>query len=225
MKVCLQRVNSMCNEYNLVICADKCIGIEIRRNLPKCICGDGIKINIIVTGCEGVLCAPALPCNNVVALSSPIRIIRRNPCRDFNNSAFNNDDFDNFSEGFDNFSFNDEGSKFNDSRCCNSVSPMSREQEFAIIVRSFSPALSQFLCEFPQIFLEDNDRTVRLIFIFDKNGSCFAPVCNSGCGFGGVCGFGGCDGGFGGCGFGGGCGCGGGGFFGLAALALLFCCC
>ena len=100
---------------------------------------------------------------------------------------------------------------------------MAREQEFAIIVRSFSPALSQFLCEFPQIFLEDNDRTVRLIFIFDKNGSCFGQPCNSGCGFGGGCCFGGCDGGFGGCGCGGGCG--GGGFFGLAALALLFCCC
>ena len=50
MKICLKKTNniSSCKEYDLIICADSGIGRQLRRNLPKCICGDGIKINIIV---------------------------------------------------------------------------------------------------------------------------------------------------------------------------------
>ena len=55
MKICLTRVqNNGCigNEYNLTICADECIGRELRRNLPRCICGDGIKIILIIINCD-----------------------------------------------------------------------------------------------------------------------------------------------------------------------------
>lgn len=234
MKICLKKVNNMscCKEFNLIICADGCIGRRIRRSLPKCICGDGIKINIIVTGCDGVLEAPALPCNDLIAISSPIKVIRKNPCcKEKHESCCNNFDMDDFNFGVE--EFNDE---------CNMMDSFIPEtfamQEFAIIVRSFNPVISQFLCEFPQMFITDCDNTVKLIIIFDKNGSVFAQQNNCGCNCGGCCGFNGgcgCGGGFGfnggcgfgggcGCGFGGGCGCGFGGFFGLAALALLFCC-
>lgn len=237
MKICLKRVNNMssCKEFNLIICADGCIGRRIRINLPKCICGDGIKINIIVTGCDGILEAPALPCNNLIAISSPIRVIRRNPCCK-NESEYCCDGLDNERSIFNMESFEDS---------CNSdknfLSERFETQEFAIIIRSFDPRISQFLCEFPQMFINDCDNTIKLIIIFDKNGSVFTPQCinncggncgfgggcGGGCGFGGGCGcglgFGGNCGCGGGCGFGGGCGCGG-GLFGLAALALLFCC-
>ena len=224
MKICLKKVRNMCscNEYNLIICCDGCIGREIRRNLPKCICGDGIKINIIVTGCDGVLQAPALPCNNLIAISSPIKVIRRNPCCSEKNETCCSDyNMDDFKFGIEELNEN-----------CNLVDSFIPEtfapQEFAIIVRSFSPTISQFLCQFPQMYITDCDNTVKLIIIFDKNGSVFATQNNCGCGFG-CGGFGGCGcGGFGGScgcgGFGGGCGFGCGGLFGLAALALLFCC-
>ena len=109
MKICLKKTSNMssCKEYDLIICADSGIGRQLRRNLPKCICGDGIKINIIVTGCDGILPAPALPCNNLVAISSPIRVIRKNPCcknesEDYCN-RHGNDNFncDGFREGCD----------------------------------------------------------------------------------------------------------------------------
>ena len=243
MKICLKQISNMfsCNEYNLIICADGGIGRELRRNLPKCICGDGIKINIIVTGCDGVLQAPALPCNNLVAISSPIKVIRKNPCCN-NNTEFASDEFN-----MDNYNFE------RDSSCdsCNIDTGVFPEiigpQEYAIIVRSFNPSISQFLCQYPQMYITDCENTLKLIIIFDKKGSVLVPQFNNncGCGFGGNCGFGGgcgfggncgfdggCGfgggcGGFGGgcgCGFGGGCGCGS-GLFGIAALALLFCCC
>ncbi len=245
MKICLKKINNMCNEYSLTICADGGIGKLIRRNLPKCICGDGIKINIIVTGCDGILEAPALPCNNLFAISSPIKVIRNNPCCK-NESTSSCYDYDN-----EELDFNMESFRESCNRDMELVSNRYRVQEYAIIVRSFNPAISQFLCEYPQMFITDCENTVKIIIIFDKNGSVFTPQCvnncgggcgfnggcgfaggcGGGCGFGGNCGFGGgCGGGcgFGGnCGFGGGCGCGcgwGGGLFGLAALALLFCC-
>ncbi|MDV4149670.1 hypothetical protein R0131_02365 [Clostridium sp. AL.422] len=222
MKICLKKTNNMLssNEYNLIICADGGTGREIRRNLPKCICGDGIKINIIVTGCDGVLEARAIPCNNLFTISSPIKIIRRNPCCR-NQSKSCCDDFDSNNLNFeieDNYIDNCKADK---ERFIESVN----QQEYAIIVRSFNPVISKCLCKFPQIYIEDCEKTVKLIIIFDKKGSVFEEESsnNCACGFGGNCGFGGC--GFnGGCGFGGGCGCGCGGLFGIAALALLFCC-
>lgn len=229
MKICLKKISNMsaCNEYNLIICADGGIGRQIRRNLPKCICGDGIKINIIVTGCDGVLEAPALPCNNLVAISSPIKVLRNNPCCKKESKSFCND-FDN-----DCFDFNMESFKDSCNMDISSLTKRFEPQEYAIIVRSFNPSISQFLCEFPQMFITDCENTVKLIIIFDKNGSVFGSQCinncGGGCNFGGNCGFVGNCGCGGGCGFGGGfgCGCGGGcgcGLFGLAALALLFCC-
>ena len=231
MKICLKKTNNMssCNEFNLIICADGCIGRRVRRNLPKCICGDGIKINIIVTGCDGILEAPVLPCKDLIAISSPIRIIRKNPCCK-NESESCCDGIDNERSIFNMESFGDSCN-----RDKNHLSERFEIQEFAIIVRSFDPRISEFLCEFPQMFITDCEKTVKLIIIFDKNGSVFEKQCinNCECNFGGNCGFGfggGCGGGFGGgCGggFGGGCGCGFGGgcgLFGLAALALLFCC-
>jgi len=227
MKICLKKINNMssCNEYNLIICADGGMGKQIRRNLPKCICGDGIKINIIVTGCDGVLEAPALPCNNLVAISTPIKVIRNNPCckKESKCSCHNYDN--------DEFDFNMESLRESCNMDMELVPNRYKVQEYAIIVRSFNPGVSQFLCEYPQMFITDCENTVKIISIFDKNGSVFTPQCinNCGgnCGFGGGCGgglgFGGNCGCGGGCGFG--CGCGwGGGLFGLAALALLFCC-
>lgn len=254
MRICLTRVR--CNtlstgtECNLSICADGAFGRALRRNLPGCICGKGIKINIIVRNCDGVLPAPALPCNDLLSISSPIRVIRRNPC--CNNIGFDNWDMDNFNisgfdtDTFDNSIFNESESfgveNFNfDELSCTScgnndlnsnnfdlslgntnrgcgVSRNSMPEEFAIIVRSFNPALSRFLCKYPQTYVTDCDNTIKLIFIFDRNGSVppHANISNSSncC----SCGFGGC-----GCGCGFGCGCGG--LFGLTALALLFCCC
>lgn len=214
MKMCLTKVNGLCcdNEYNLSICCDGCIGRELRKNLPKSICSDGIKINIIVTTCDGILPAPALPCNNLIAISTPIRVIRKNPCCEANNNTckdfnYNFDEIENFSEC--NIISN----------CCNNVD-IREPKEYAIIIRSFNPALSEALCEFPQAYIKDCDDTVKITFIFDKNGSVFMPVCANNCG---------CNGGYN-SGFGGGygCGCGGfggDGFFGIAALALLFCFC
>ena len=214
MKICLKKANNMCscNEYNLVICCDGCIGRKVRRSLPKCICGDGIKINIIVTGCDGVLEAPALPCNDFIAISSPIEVIRKNSC------CKEKDEICCSEYSMDDFNFELEGLNEN---CL--ISENYLPKEYAIIVRSYNPALSQFLCQFPQMFISDCDNSVKLIIIFDKNGSVFQTqnTCNCGNGFSG--GFGGCGGGSCG-GFGGGCGCGFGGIFGIAALALLFCC-
>ncbi|GAA0755184.1 hypothetical protein SDC9_46289 [bioreactor metagenome] len=252
MRICLTRVRrntlSTGTECNLSICADGAFGRALRRNLPGCICGKGIKINIIVRNCDGVLPAPALPCNNLLSISSPIRVIRRNPC--CNNIGFDNWDMDNFNisdfdtDTFDNSIINESESfgveNFNfDELSCTScgnndlnsgncdlssgnisggcgLSRNSMPEEFAIIVRSFNPALSRFLCKYPQTYVTDCDNTIKLIFIFDRNGSVppYENISNSSncC----SCGFGGC-----GCGFG--CGCGG--LFGLTALALLFCCC
>ena len=223
MKICLKKVTNMCscNEYNLIICCDGCIGREIRRNLPKCICGDGIKINIIVTGCDGVLTASALPCNDLVAISSPIKVIRKNPCCTPKVESYCSDfNFDSLNMDMDDFG----------DECymnSNIIAERSLPEEYAIIVRSFSPELSQFLCKFPQMYISDCENTVKLIIIFDKKGSIIVPQNNcynygGGCGFGGNCG-GGCgfNGNHGGCGCG---GCGGFGLFGIAALALLFCC-
>ena len=215
MKICLKKNNNMCscNEFDLVICADGGIGKQIRRNLPKCICGDGIKINIIVTGCDGVLEAPALPCNNLFVISSPIRVIRKNPCcKNKLESCCDDNDINNFD--FNRSSFSDSCNKED-----NHFSKKSEIDEFAIIIRSFNPAISEFLCEFPQIIIRDCDNTVKLIVIFDKNGSVFEQECINNCGCGFNCGSG-CGGNNG---FNGGCGCGS-GIFGLAALALLFCC-
>ena len=227
MKICLKKATNMCscNEYNLTICCDGCIGREIRRNLPKCICGDGIKINIIVTGCDGVLTAPALPCSDLVNISSPIKVIRRNPCCTPKIESCCSD----FSVDSLNFNMDDLSNDcYMDS---NIITERSLPQEYAIIVRSFSPELSQFLCKFPQMYISDCENTIKLIFIFDKKGSIIVPQnnysnCGGGCGFGGGCGgfgggYGGFGGGYGGCGCG---GCGGFGLFGIAALALLFCC-
>lgn len=265
MKICLTRVRNngcVCNEYNLTICADECIGRELRRNLPRNICGDGIKINIIIINCDRILPAPALPCNDLLAISTPIRVIRKNPCCD-NNFSNNlkgfSSDFNSFSSDFNNFDsnftlensdiedFNDNDLNIDDLNIddlsTTSYNNRSRNrdfnlgledinqncfwkqsiepQEYVIIVRSFSPWLSKFFCNFPQMFLKDCENTIKLTFIFDKNGS-VSPFQN----FNNCCG--GC-GGFGCSGFGsgglGGCGCGCDSLFGLTALALLFCCC
>ena len=224
MKMCLTKVNGLCcdNEYNLSICCDGCIGRELRKNLPKSICSDGIKINIIVTTCDGVLQAPALPCNNLISISTPIKVIRKNSCCEVNNNTCS--DF-NYSYDFNELENFDECNVISSS--CNSIN-ICEPKEYAIIIRSFNPKLSEMLCEFPQAYIKDCDNTVKITFIFDKNVSVFMPTCinNCGCnagygyngGYGGYGGFGGC----GGCGGFGGCG---DGFFGIAALALLFCCC
>lgn len=271
MKICLTRVqNNGCigNEYNLTICADECIGRELRRNLPRCICGDGIKINIIIINCDRILPAPALPCNDLLAISTPIRVIRRNPC--CNNNSINNfnNNLNDFSNNFnleglngrdssinnfnindfniDDLNINDIGSTSCDNRLINNDFTLGLEnvnknccfressepQEFVIIVRSFKPWLSKFFCKFPQMFLKDCENTIKLTIIFDRKGSVLQEQCCNnccgGCGGFGFGGFGGC-GGFGCGGFGcGGFGCGGCGcdcWFGLTALALLFCCC
>lgn len=255
MRICLTRVRrntvSTGTECNLSICADGAFGRELRRNLPGCICGNGIKINIIVRNCDGVLPAPALPCNNLLSISSPIRVIRKNPCcnnsgfdnfgmdnfniPDFNTNNFNTDTFDNsiLDEGdflgaedfsFDELSCTSCGNNNLNSSNCGDIdsscglrrNPM--PEEFAIIIRSFNPVLSKFLCRYPQTYVTDCDNTIKLIFIFDRNGSVapYESVSNSS-----NC----CSCGFGGCGCGTGCGCGCGGLFGLTALALLFCCC
>lgn len=221
MKICLKKVNGLCsnNEYNLIICADGCIGRDLRKNLPKSICSDGIKINIIVMTCDGILQAPALPCNNLIAISTPIKVIRRNTCCEVNNNTCSSLDNFNYSVNeIDDFEYNfNETENFDEcniiSSECNNRSNFQSE-EYAIIIRSFNPRLSEALCNFPQAYIEDCENTVKITFIFDKNGSVFMPTCINNCGFnGGCCGFGG--------GFGNSCGC---GFFGIAALALLFCC-
>lgn len=268
MRVCLTKVKNNgcgCNEFNLSICADGHIGRQLRKNLPKSICGDGVKINFIVSNCDGILPAPALPCNDLLAVSTPIRVIRRNPC--CNNNSINNfsNDLNNFSNNFnleglegedssindfnindfniDDFRINDISSTGCNNRLANNDFNLGLDnenknccfresfepQEFVIIVRSFSTWLSKFFCKFPQMFLKDCDNTIKLTIIFDRKGSVDPNEnfnnCCGGCGDFGCGGFGGCCGfGCGGCG-GFGCGCGCGGWFGLTALALLFCCC
>lgn len=174
MRVCLTKVRKnnvfAGNEYNLSICSDVCIGRKIRDNLPRCICGEGIKINIIVTTCDGILPAPIIQCNDMFKISSPIKLIRKNPCcENFGVSSSANDccldidgldidgldinscDFSSFSKGINS---------------CNSINRV--PNEYAIVIRSYNPVLSEVLCEYPQMYLEDCERTVKLIVIFDK---------------------------------------------------------
>lgn len=186
MRVCLTKVGnnnvSLGNEYNLSICADGCIGRGIRRDLPRCICGDGIKINIIVKTCDGILPAPIIQCNEMFKISSPIKLIRKNPC--CGDLGINNDandcclDFDGFDiDGLDinSYDFSLDGKSSNR---CNNTDKL--PNEYAIVIRSYNPVISEFLCQYPQMYLEDCERTVKLTIIFDKWNSvdpCEAVCC------------------------------------------------
>ncbi|QAS61567.1 hypothetical protein [Clostridium septicum] len=201
MKVCLELVSPQgCTpaEYNIIVKPDcKCSGEKIRENLPKALYGNDIKINFIVKCCDEVLEAPSVPCDNLFALSQPILVKDSNPC----NCPQNDDDccycdFDNCNYDC-NYGLNEDFT----SMCCCSCS---KEKHYAIIIRSFSPIISQILYNYPQMYITDCSKTVKLTFIFDKNGSvspCL-PCCNDcGCGCGGCVGCGGGFGnGFGGCG-------------------------
>ncbi|GAB6167665.1 hypothetical protein JCM1393_01250 [Clostridium carnis] len=188
MNICLKLISPIgCRncEYNMIIDACGNAAREIRNNLPESLIGDGIKINCIVRCCGDILEPPCIPCKNLFALSEPIRIVERNNRRD----------------GFEDFYCQD--SCLQDS-CCEEVR-CNREKEYAIIIRSYNPQLSQLLCIYPKIFLEDADETVKLVFLFDKNGSC-SPFMGNNNQNGWGCGCGCCD-------------------FGLFGLLLLFCLC
>lgn len=226
MKVCLRLVSPQgCTpaEYDMIIKPDcKCSGCEIRENLPESLYGDDIKINFIVKCCDEVLEAPSVPCDNLFALSQPIKVKEGNPC---NCKPKNNDccycDFD---DNDYNCGLNENLSSMcccncccNCSCCCNHK----EEQNYAIIIRSFNQVISEILYNYPQMYITDCDKTVKLTFIFDKNGSvcpcCMqcSNNCGGGCGYGNY-GGGGCD--FGGCGGGFGCG-------GWMWILLLLCFC
>lgn len=181
MKICLTRVRNNSaiteNEYNLSICIDGCIGRTVRKNLPSCICGDGIKINIIVSNCDGVLPAPLIQCNDLLKISSPIKVIRRNPCCN-NTNNLNNSYSDIDIDDFD-FLLGDKCESY-----CNIGNRL--PQEYAIIIRSYNSPLSGFLCEYPQMYVMDCENTIKLIFIFDKTNSAepcgFMDCCDCCCG-------------------------------------------
>ena len=54
-----------------------------------------------------------------------------------------------------------------------------KTKKFCVIVTSNNPRTSQILCKCPEIFICDEDETIKITFLFNKKGSCrFCSSCN-----------------------------------------------
>ena len=76
----------------------------------------------------------------------------------------------------------------------------SEPEHFAVIITSSNPCTSEALCRCPEVFICDEDSTIKITFLFNKRGSCrFSrrrnDRCNNSCNNN-------CNNGCGGCGFG-----------------------
>ncbi|MBU3109409.1 hypothetical protein [Clostridium gasigenes] len=47
-----------------------------------------------------------------------------------------------------------------------------KPKKFCVIVTSNNPRTSQILCRFPKIFICDEDKTIKITFVFNKKRSC-----------------------------------------------------
>lgn len=74
--------------------------------------------------------------------------------------------------------------------CCECCGP----EHFCVIMTSSNPCTSQALCNCPEMFICDEDKTIKITFVFNQRGSCrCCSPCknrcsNDGGGFGGGCG-------------------------------------
>lgn len=181
-------------KYDLIITAPAKIAQCLRCSFPAFLNSyDGNIVCEVKVLCNGVKELPAPGCTkNAGFVLSNIIPIKSGESRNTGCSSCSANLACGWDEDIFDMGCGRKVEKNNGCQCYDPLSDLygyeSEMQEGCIVVRACDPCMAKFLCQYPLVFLTDDEETLKLIFVYDKCGSANPCLCQNQCGCSGCSG-------------------------------------